>query len=219
MPNDATDPSNPADANEMTLPSRRRLTDSASQMAAARRSAEGSPMQAPPLLLQAFNGEIDLERELARRYPNMPLMTQFHRQMSGSRINRGAAAITPPDGAASLLVEVDSISRLAQFTFAWGGMIGLRFAPARLSDMDRQRWIELMRQPTGEPIYLWGQARWESDYLIFCTRRHFTSVYAFSQHHTEAAVRLTDEVMTALIDLLERLWKPAAPENPALSTW
>lgn len=219
MPNDDTDPYAPVDTNDMTIPSRRKLTDSASQLAAARRSNDGAHLQAPALLMQAFNGDIDLERELASRYPNMPLMTQVHRKMSGAKIRRGSMTIASSDGAASLLVEIDSISRLAQFTFTWGGMVGLRFTPAKLSDMDRQRWLDLMRQPSGEPIYLWGQSRWENDYLIFCTRRHFTSVYAFSQLHTEAAVRLTGDVMAALVDFLERFWKPAAPEGSSASTW
>jgi hypothetical protein len=87
--------------------------------------------------------------------------------------------------------------------------------------MDRARWLELMRREAGGVAFLWGQARWEQDYVICVTRRKFASLYAFSHHGFEAAVRLTPDVSQQLLDWLERFWKSetTSGDAPNLLTW
>jgi hypothetical protein len=100
-------------------------------------------------------------------------------------------------------------------------MLTLRFGLDQLGDMDRQRWLDLMRREQGGLAFLWGQSRWEEDYLICIARKYHTNVYAFSPRNFDAAIRLTPEVTRKLLNWLEEFWKSAPPdeEPPKLLTW
>jgi hypothetical protein len=182
---------------------------------------------APWVLQQYLQGQIDLDKELASRFPAMPVMSQIHVHAYGGKVNRSMATIATQDGAASLLVDVDSSTRGVQFTFQLNSMIGLKFSPGRLSDMDRAHWMDTMRRSQterrpGDIAFLWGAMRWESDYLICAARKHFTNIYAFSPHHIECATRLTEEVTNQLLDWLDGYWTPGEDDTsnaPKLSTW
>jgi hypothetical protein len=122
---------------------------------------------------------------------------------------------------AAAVIDADASSGSIQLSFSYGSMMSMRFRMDELSSMDRSRWLELMRREGGGVAFLWGQARWEQDYVICVTRRHFASVYAFSYHGFEAAARLTPEVTKKLLDWLEKFWTVAAPgdEPPKMVTW
>jgi hypothetical protein len=233
------DPHIPHD--EMTIPSRHTVTQRINDVSAAEsrpqeRMTRPSRLEglrdmpnrdAPWALQQYLNGQIDLDKELGSRFPAMPLMSQIHDRTYGERTKHALATIATQDGAASLLVDVDGSTRAVQFTFVLNSMIGLKFIPAKMSDADRAHWLDAMRRSQYERrpsdvAFLWGPARWESDYLICVPRKHFTNIYAFSAHHLECAARLTAEVTNKLVDWLDGLWKPAEDDTsqaPKLNTW
>jgi hypothetical protein len=174
---------------------------------------------APRLIQQYLQERIDLDQELGLRFPAMPVMSQM-------RLRESMAAIATQDGAASLVVEVDANVPSLDFLFVLSSMLGFRFNFARLTDMDRAHWLTTMKRALAEPsfddvVFLWGAARWNSDYLICAPRKHFTNVYAFSPHHVECAARLTSDVMYRLLDWLESIWTPSADatQTPSMSSW
>jgi hypothetical protein len=203
MPDDRTDL--PPD---VTIPSRATLPNlpgSVPVRAPARRPETGG-REAPPFLRQALSGEIDLEAELSVRYPQMPVMATLHTRRTAGHSPRGIATISTQDGAASLVFEVEAAARHMACAFIIGSMIGQRFTFPALSDSDRGYWRDGLMHSLGETVYLWGAARWESDYLVCIPHRHYTSVFAFAPHHAEAAARLTREVTVRLTEWLATAW-------------
>ncbi len=186
-----------------TIPSRRGLGRSEGQVAPQRDLLQKSP---PLILQQHFNGEINLDRELASRYPAMPLMSLSNFRATGMKPRRGVALLSTQDGAASLRFEVNGETRAVSLVFTFGSMLGLGFSPLRLSELDRGQWLDAMRAQEAVS-FLWGQARWEQDYLITTPGRHFYSFYAFSNRGSEAAVRVTTEITGKLLDWLEKMWR------------
>jgi hypothetical protein len=182
------------------------------------KSAENAP---PWTLQQFFNGEIDLDVELIKRFPNMPVMSNISFRSLGTRTGRGVATLTTSDGAASVTFDADTSTRTVQMSFTYGSMLTLRFALEDLSDMDRARWLELMRREQGGLAFLWGPSRWARDYVVCISRKYFTNFYAFSPHSFESAIRLTPDVTKKLLDWLEQFWKAPPPdqEPPKLLTW
>jgi hypothetical protein len=175
----------------------------------------------PWVLQQFFNGEIDLDVELAQRFQNMPVMATINFRSMGTKSKRGVASLATQDNAAQMIIDVDAVSKVAQFSFSFGSMLTLRFTLDELSDVDRVRWLELMRRKEGGLTFLWGPSRWEHDYLICSVRRYYTNLYAFSPHNFEAVARLTPEVTRQLLDWLETFWKAEPPkaDAPPLLTW
>jgi hypothetical protein len=166
-----------------------------------------------------FNGEIDLDTELSKRYPTMPVLSTFHAHKVGA--GHGTAVLATQDGAASVLVDVDKATRAIRFAFTYHGMLSLQFPLNDLSDMDRSRWLELMRRDQGGLSFLWGKARWESSYVICAAHRYFTNIYAFTPHQFEAAARMTPDVNRGLVNWVERFWKPAPVDDSQklITTW
>jgi hypothetical protein len=204
-----------------------RPTDRLARPSRLEGSREMLNRDAPWTLQQYLNGQIDVDKELANRFPAMPVMSQIHLRSYGDKAKHGLATIATQDSAAALLVDVDGTSRAIQLTFQLNSMLGLKFVPARMSDMDRAHWLDAMRHSQGERrpgdvAFLWGAGRWESDYLICAPRKHFTNIYAFSPHHLECAARLTADVTAKLLDWLEGYWKPDEDDTsqaPKLNTW
>jgi hypothetical protein len=185
---------------------------------------EGTPLSTsvPPWTLpQFFNGEIDLDAELAKRFPTMPVMASINFRSLGSKTGRGVATLTSSDGGASVVIDADAASHVIQMSFTYGSMLTLRFSLNDLSDMDRTRWLELMRRDQGGLAFLWGPTRWEHDYLICVSRKYLTNLYAFSPHNFDAAIRMTPEIAKKLLNWLEDFWKTPPPdeEPPKLLTW
>ncbi len=169
-----------------------------------------APLAIVPWTLQHyFDGEIDLVKELAGRFAQVPVMSLINLREVGTKNPRGVATISTQDGAASLIVEVDMRSRAVQFTYALNSMLALRFCPGRLSEMDRTEWLEPMRREVGEAAFLWDEMRWKSDFLIGAAHKNFTLLFAFSPNHVEAAARLTPDVAHKLLDWLETAWQDA----------
>ncbi len=177
---------------------------------------------APWTLQQFFNGEIDLDTELNKRFPTMPMMSMVKFRTLGSHSGRRVATLASQDGSASLTFDGDRTTKVIQMSFTLGSMLTLRFTLDELSELDRTRWLELMRRDEGGLAFLWGQSRWANDYMICISRKYFTNFYAFSPHSFEAAVRLTPSVMQQLLDWLEELWSATPPPDetpPPLLTW
>jgi hypothetical protein len=201
------------DHNALTVPSRE-------SMGAELRAPLGN---VPWTLEQFFKGKIDLDKELVMRFPNMPLMSVITFRSLGSNTHRGVATLSTADGGASLVVDATATGdRTLQFSFTYGSMLTLRFKLDTLSELDRSRWLDLMRRKQSGLTFLWGQARWEKDYVICVSRKHYTSLLAFSQNHFESAVRLTPNATKQLVDWIEGFWKALPPpedESPQLLTW
>ena len=180
-----------------------------------------SPDTPPWTLQQFFNGEIDLDVELSKRFPTIPIMSSISFRSLGTKTGRGVATLSTPDGGANVIFDADAATRVVQLSFTVGSMLTLRFAMDNLSDMDRSRWLELMRREQGGMAFLWGAERWEHDYLICISRKYFTNMYAFSPHNFEAAVRMTPDVTQKLLDWLEGFWNKPQDEDepPQLLTW
>lgn len=174
----------------------------------------------PWTLEQFFKGKIDLDKELVARFPNMPLMTAVTFRDLGANTQRGVATLTSSDGAAMLVVDANAASKIVQFSYTYGSMVTLRFKLDNLSDMDRARWLDLIRRKQSGLTFLWGQSRWEQDYIICVSRKYYTSLLAFSKMGFESAVRIKPEVTKALIDWLEKFWKSDHKnEEPPLLSW
>jgi hypothetical protein len=149
-------------------------------------------MQNVPLTLQPFfKDQIDLNSELVRRFPNMPLMSVFRKRELYNNGERQVATLTAQDGAASLIVDISRATFEIQFSFMYGSMLALRFHLDELSDLDRRTWLDNMQTRFDETVFLWGQSRWEKDYIICVPHSYYISILAFSPNHFEAAVRIT----------------------------
>src|SRR3954454_5192516 len=114
---------------------RKRRLDDVTHFASDAAPVEALPPVVPWLLQHYFDGEIDLIKELAGRFPQVPVMSLIHMREVGTKNRRGVALMSTQDGAASLVAEVDVLSRGVQFTYALSSMLALRFCPGRLSDM------------------------------------------------------------------------------------
>lgn len=179
-------------------------------------------IRTPWILQQFFNGEIDLDVELAQRFPQMPVMSHIKFRELGDKTRRGVATISVPDGSAQAFMDVDSESQVMQFSFTFGSMLTLRFMLQSLSEMDRLRWLELMQREQGGLAFLWGPKRWEQDYMICVSRRYFTNLYAFSPNNFEAGIRITPDVTKKLLVWVGNFWKKDEEKEdspPTLLTW
>lgn len=197
------------------------LKDTSIRIEPGSSSGVTAPSSPPWTLQQFFDGEIDLDVELASRSQNMPVMSTIKFRGLGTRSGRGVATIATADGSAQVIFDADAVSRVVQMSFTYGSMLTLRFALRDLSDMDRSRWLDLMRRDQGGLAFLWGPERWENDYVICIVRKYFTNFYAFSPNNFEAGIRMTPDVSRKLLDWLEDFWKqpPSDDEPPALLTW
>lgn len=176
----------------------------------------------PPWTLQQFfNGEVDLELELGKRFPKMPMMARIKFREVGTHAKIHSATLSTQDGSAGLTVDVDPRNKIMQMSFTIESMITLRFMLVSLSSMDRERWLDLMQREQGGLAFLWGPDRWQSDYIICLSRKYFTNMYAFSPNNFEAGVRMTPTVSQELLDWLDRTWQLESPDEnpPTLLTW
>jgi hypothetical protein len=169
---------------------------------------------APWLVQIGYRDRARLSAELLARYPTLPLLTVFRAYGLDDQSGRRSALLLSADGVASLRIEIETATRLLEFAFTHGPMLTLRFTLEGLSPIDRSTWLERMRQDSDDVNYLWGQSRWEHDYLICLVRRQasstFANFYAFSRHNFEAAVRLTPDARDHLLNWLEACWQEAA---------
>lgn len=188
----------------------RRVIAGLEQANAADRAPEqpdGPAGPVTPWLLQHFlDGQIDLEAELAERYPHLPLLSVFKSRNLYERSTHQVATLSAPDDSASMLVDIDTSKDLTQFTFAISGMFSRAYTLDRPSAIDRPRWLEAMERRQGGLTFLWGASRWESDYLIWVLKRYQTNVYAFSPAGITASVRITPDVTRQLLAWLRKLW-------------
>jgi hypothetical protein len=172
------------------------------------------------LLQQHYAGGIDLAVELANRYPALPLMTVMRFRRSRTEDQPAVAALSSSDGNASVYIEALPNTRLVQFAFTYSSMLTLRFQMESLSSMDCAHWLELIRRDQDGIAFLWGQSRWERDYLITVLMRQFACLYAFSASGFEAGVRLTHDVKRQLHDWLAVIWSSAPMDSASqLLTW
>lgn len=171
-------------------------------------------LQQVPLTLQPFFKEqIDLNKELVRRFPNMPLMSVARFRDLYKTGERGVATLASQDGSSSLIVDVSKQTNEIQFSFLYGSMLALRFRLDELSDLDRQTWLENIENRVDEIAFLWGQSRWAKDYVICVPHRYYMSLLAFSPNNFEAAVRITPAASDALFEWLGTLWQPDEPDT------
>lgn len=176
----------------------------------------------PWTLQQFFDGQIDLDVELAKRFPNMPMMASIKFRTLGDKPHRRVATMTAQDGSASLIIDGDVRTKTIQMSFTFGSMLTLRFVFGNLNSNQRQRWMDMMQRDQGGLSFLWGSERWQEDYLVCISRKYFTNLYAFSPHNFEAGVRLTPTVMEKLLDWLQEIWLSDGfkdDEPPQLLTW
>lgn len=178
---------------------------------------------APILLQQFFAGEIDLDLDLAGRYPNAPLLSHVRFSPGpGEPLGRQATAVfAVQDDSASLVVDAQLHgSQDLTFTYIMFGALGMRFTLSPLVEADRKRWLEQSQRRSGIS-FLWTHERWDHPYLIFVVREGFARVYAFAPSGLEAAVRMTPDMLVALRDWLAEIWFPGdhttEPAPPAES--
>lgn len=225
LPTPAPEPEKPAEA-RVLVPKERplpKVIDSDSVTQRPPSALTGTPDEAPWTLQQFFSGSIDLDVELSKRFPAMPMLSIIKFRTLGSESGRRVATLSTQDGAASLVFDADIKSKVVQLSFTLGSMLTLKFQLTELTDSDRNYWLDLMRREGGGLAFLWGQGRWSNDYIICIARKYFTNFYAFSTHNFDAAVRLTPTVTKQLMDWLEEVWKTENDEGsddpPPLLTW
>ncbi len=181
--------------------------------------------QTPWTLQQFFNGEIDLDVELSKRFPNMPMMTSVKFRTLGEKSGRRVATTKTQDGSSSLVIDADTNTRAIQLSFTYGSMMTLRYSLINLNDIDRSRWLELMNRDQGGLAFLWGPSRWQDDYLICIGRKYFTNLYAFSPNQFESAVRLSPSVIDEVLKWLDDIWhsdpdpNDSSDDDTQLLTW
>ncbi len=172
---------------------------------------------APYLLQQFFTGRIDLDVELARRYPSPPLLASasFNPE-PGTRARYGLVQLSGQDNAASLMIEMHRLPDTLELAFLLQGMIAVRFKLGVIADTPRKRFVELMRRQNGI-AFLWTRERWENDYLIFVVREYFARLYAFAPGRFDAACRLTPEGLGQLVTWIDGFWETGedTPEEPS----
>lgn len=201
----------PKKNSDMTLPSRmgQRPDSSLEPQGPAPRPAAPAPW----LLQQHYAGGIDLVAELSSRYPSLPLMTVIRFRRSRTESQPAVAALSSADGNATVHIEAMPNSRLVQFAFTYSSMLTLRFQMESLSSMDCAHWLELIRREQDGIAFLWGQSRWEKDYLITVLLRRFACLYAFSRFGSEAGARLTHDVKNQLREWLAVIWSEAPADS------
>ncbi len=160
---------------------------------------------APTVLQRFFTGEIDLDIELSKRFVGPPLLSEISFRPDEATGARSTATLTTQDGGTLLTVDLNRINGALELSFTLGAMLSLRFELSNLAEVDRRRWLDLMRREQGI-AFLWSRARWERDYMIFVVRKYSIRAYAFSPRRFEAAVRMTEDVLAALLDWLESYW-------------
>ncbi len=171
-------------------------------------------MRRVPMTLQPFFQEhIDLDQELVRRFPSMPLMSIIKfRDLYGDG-RRGVATLATQDGAANLIVDVSSENTEIQFSFTFGSMLSMRFHLSELSDLDRRAWLDNMETRVDDIVFLWGQSRWEKDYVICVPNHYYVSLLAFSATNFEAAVRIAPSINRKLFEWMHDFWYPGTREE------
>ncbi len=161
---------------------------------------------APLVLQRFFTGEIDLDTELGKRFNGAPLLSEVRlRPEQPADSPRGTARLVSQDDGAVVTVDVNRINGVMELSFTLGAMLSLRFELSNLAEVDRRRWLDLMRRDQGI-AFLWSRARWERDYMIFVVRKYNIRAYAFSPTGYEAAIRMTPNVLTRFMDWLEGYW-------------
>lgn len=169
---------------------------------------------APFLLQQFFTGKIDLDVELARRYPSSPLLSSAaFLPEPGKRDRYGFVLFSSQDQAAAMSIEIQNSSGALNISFLLQSMIAVRFLLGATTDAHRKRFLELMRRPNGI-AFLWTRERWEKDYLIFVVREHFARIYAFGPGRFDAACRLTPDELDQLLDWLAGFWASGGIDEP-----
>lgn len=172
---------------------------------------------APFLLQQFFTGKIDLDVELARRFPGPPLLTSpSFTPAPGKPAKHGFAQYNSQDNSAAFTIEMHGPTQTLDFSFLLQGMISLRFTLGAIAEHNRRRFLELMHRDDGI-AFLWTRERWERDYLIFVVRDHFARLYAFGPGRFDAACRLTPDGLNQLLDWLAGFWimEPEATPPPS----
>lgn len=181
-----------------------------------------TPDSTPWPLQQFFSGDIDLDVELSQRFDNMPVMSRVGFREMGEKTKRGVATLYNQDSSSQVIIDIDSATNMMQIAFTYGAMLTLRFRLTELGDLDRTRWLELMKREKGGLAFLWGPARWERDYLICVSRHYLTNLYAFSPNGFEAGIRMTPDAAKQVLKWIEGYWKAkpkATTEATPLLTW
>jgi hypothetical protein len=166
---------------------------------------------APFLLQQFFTGRVDLDVELARRFPASPLLSSAS-FTPGKRARHGFALFSSQDNSAGLSVELRDTGAL-DISFSLQSMVAVRFNLSAVIDIHRKRFLELMRRPNGI-AFLWTRERWENDYLIFVVREYFARVYAFGPGRFDAACRLTPDCLNQLMTWFGSFWRLGEEDEP-----
>lgn len=170
---------------------------------------------APYLLQQFFTGRIDLDVELARRYPSSPLLSSSSfTPEPGKQARHGIAQFVSQDSSASMSIELHGNSGALDISFLLQGMIAVRFTLGATAESHRQRFLELMKRQDGI-AFLWTRQRWESDYLVFVVRENFARMYAFGPGRFDGACRLTPDGLNQLITWLDGFWASGSDMLPA----
>jgi hypothetical protein len=89
----------------------------------------------------------------------------------------------------------------------------LRFHLEELSDLDRRTWLGNMETHVDDIVFLWGQSRWEKDYVICVPNRYYVSLLAFSPMNFEAAVRMSPTVSKELFTWMHDFWYPGTRDE------
>ena len=183
----------------------------------------GNREQTPWTLQQFFDGEIDLEQELLKRFPTVPAMTSVKFRTLGMNSGRKVATLSAQDGSSQIIIDADVATKVVQISFTFGSMMTLRYVLSDIPANNRERWLDLMRREKGGLAFLWNEERWREDYLICISREYSTNIFAFSPKNFESAVRITKNVTEELLDWLEDVWndepEPEEDDDSPLLTW
>lgn len=171
----------------------------------------------PHLLQQFMIGKIDLDEELARRFPSPPLLSgASFDPPPGKRARRGYAQFKSQDEVATMILDVQGIDGTFEASYVYGGMISARFSFSAIPDASREKFLNQVRRLNGTAT-LWTPKRWERDYMIVSKQDGFARIYIFGAEHFSAGARLTPDVFSQMIQWLTGFWvgdtQTAPPED------
>lgn len=163
-----------------------------------------TPKTEPPWILQQFfDGQLDLGDELSARFKDMPMMSVIKIRSLGQE--RTVVTLSAQNEAARLIFDLHKPTASLQTSFVLDSMLSLSFKFYDLGNMHLADWISSVNQEQdGVSSFLWGDNRWEDDYLVSVKHKYFTSLFAFSPRDFEAAVAITSNVTQKLMDWFEK---------------
>jgi len=163
-----------------------------------------TPKTEPPWILQRFfDGQLDLGDELSIRFKDMPMMSIIKIRFLGQ--DRTVATLATQDSSARVIFDLHKPTASLQISFVLDSMLSLSFNFCDVGDINLENWVSAVNQAQdGVASFLWGDTRWENDYLISVAYKYFTVLFVFSPRDFQSAVAMSSSITQKLMVWFEK---------------